>query len=387
MSRLPLRKEKNCLNCGHFVKERFCPNCGQENAINRPSFHYLFTHFAGDLVHYDSGFWKTMRTLLFKPGRIIRDYLDGKRKTYMPPVKLYIFMSFVAFFLPHILPSFSDKDDVVKEFQGIEVAGYENVTTVEKLDSIQKILPENEKLDSLELEILKSIIKSRGKNGKSATDKDEISFKSGNKYELKRTDEEGFTFNEDYKNIKTTVAFDSIHESLSRDKKMNRFYRPMARKLIELDERGLYDEHKLSREFENTFIHNLPKVLFFYLPVFAFLLWLFHSKKKWLYYDHGIFTLYYFSFLLILTVVNILLNWMLLVIDNYMATDLTNYIGFPFFLLTFGYAFFYFFRSHSRVYQERKLISRTKSFLLFWLNTLFVMLILSGYTILTFMLI
>lgn len=59
MSRLPLRKEKNCLNCGHFVKERFCPNCGQENAINRPSFHYLFTHFAGDLVHYDSGFWKT----------------------------------------------------------------------------------------------------------------------------------------------------------------------------------------------------------------------------------------------------------------------------------------------------------------------------------------
>src|SRR5690606_29216275 len=106
MSHHKLRKEKNCLNCGATVEERFCPKCGQENAINRPSFHYLFTHFFEDLFHYDSGFWKTVKNLLFRPGIIIKEYLSGKRKSFVPPVKLYIFISFAAFFIPFILPDF-----------------------------------------------------------------------------------------------------------------------------------------------------------------------------------------------------------------------------------------------------------------------------------------
>src|SRR5690606_4964667 len=160
MSNSTLRKEKDCLNCGAKVEERFCPKCGQENTINRPSFHYLFTHFFEDLLHYDSGFWKMMKTLIFKPGIIVKEYLAGKRKTFVPPVKLYIFISFITFFLPHILPDFgnenqteeTEKDESASKpdsnsgFEGIEIAGVKNVKTVEQLDSIQKSLPENKKI-------------------------------------------------------------------------------------------------------------------------------------------------------------------------------------------------------------------------------------------------
>ena len=135
--------------------------------------------------------------------------------------------------------------------------------------------------------------------------------------------------------------------------------------------------------------HNLSKVLFIYLPFFAFFLWLFHSKKKWLYYDHGIFTLYYFSFLLVLITFNILVNWMTTSISLLIPSleNIFTLISLFVNLFSGGYAFFYFFRAHSRVYGERKLISRVKSFSLFWINSFFILLILMVYTLFTFMMI
>src|SRR5690606_8515560 len=138
----------------------------------------------------------------------------------------------------------------------------------------------------------------------------------------------------------------------------------MFYKLIEIRKKERETGQKFSTVFWDKFINNLPKALFFYLTFFAFFLWIFHSKKKWLYYDHGIFTL-----------------------DSYFSTDLTNYVGFPVFLVSFGYSFFYFFRSHSRVYGESKVISRLKSFVLFWVNWIFILIILMIYTLVTFFII
>ena len=106
MSHGKLREEKNCLNCGHIVEEKFCPNCGQENTETRRPFHYLFSHFIEDLTHYDGQFWGTIKNLLFKPGKLTQTYLEGKRQRYVPPVKLYIFISFITFFLFSIIPPF-----------------------------------------------------------------------------------------------------------------------------------------------------------------------------------------------------------------------------------------------------------------------------------------
>ncbi|MGM5630438.1 DUF3667 domain-containing protein [Apibacter raozihei] len=70
---------------------------------------YLFKHFAEDLVHYDSKFWQTIKYLLFYPGKLTNDYLSGKRKSQVAPVKLYIFISFLTFFVTAILPDFTTK--------------------------------------------------------------------------------------------------------------------------------------------------------------------------------------------------------------------------------------------------------------------------------------
>src|SRR5690606_11462970 len=88
------------------------PKCGQENIETRQSFHYLFTHFIEDLVHYDGSFWKTLKNLLFKPGILTREYLKGKRKEYVAPVKLYLFISFFVFFVGGIINTFTTKYDL-----------------------------------------------------------------------------------------------------------------------------------------------------------------------------------------------------------------------------------------------------------------------------------
>ena len=107
MSHGKIRNEKNCLNCNENVEKRFCPKCGQENIETRQPFHYLFTHFVEDFTHYDGQFWGTMKNLLFKPGKLTTIYLSGKRQQYVPPVKLYIFVSFITFFLFALFPPFS----------------------------------------------------------------------------------------------------------------------------------------------------------------------------------------------------------------------------------------------------------------------------------------
>ncbi|MGO4817691.1 DUF3667 domain-containing protein [Flavobacterium sp. W22_SRS_FP1] len=98
MSKNPLRKDKTCLNCRYVVENRFCSNCGQENIDTRKSFHQLFIHFFEDLTHYENAFWKTIKNLLLKPASLTKAYLSGKRLSYLAPIRLYVFISFITFF-------------------------------------------------------------------------------------------------------------------------------------------------------------------------------------------------------------------------------------------------------------------------------------------------
>jgi hypothetical protein len=76
----------------------YCASCGQRV---EPPLHSLwhFTKVATeDLTHADSRLWRTLGALLFRPGYLTREFLDGRRAGYLPPVRLYLVIS-VVFFL------------------------------------------------------------------------------------------------------------------------------------------------------------------------------------------------------------------------------------------------------------------------------------------------
>ena len=58
-----------------------------------------------DVLDLDSRFMRTLKPLLFKPGRLTRDYMNGRRFRYAPPMRVYIFSSIVFFLLAALLSS------------------------------------------------------------------------------------------------------------------------------------------------------------------------------------------------------------------------------------------------------------------------------------------
>ncbi len=307
-----LRADKTCLNCRRVVPERFCTHCGQENVQPRKPFYYLFTHFVEDLVHYDSSFYKTVKSLLFRPGGLTLEYLSGRRKTYVPPVKLYIFINFVTFFMVSLFYAGQNSDE-------------DRAPVVAKSSTANL-------------------------NDTLARKHTPAALRLG-----------------DYRSLREMDSVEALKPEAQRMTGLKYWY---TRKVARAQEK--YTVEQLQERFYEKFMATVPKAIFLYLPVFAFVLWVFQSKKRWLYYDHGVFTLHYFSFLLltfsILATVEELTDFSDLISD---------WMWLPWVLLL-GYWVFYFFRAHRRVYRESKLVSRTKSLAMFVVNLSLIVIFIVG---------
>ncbi|MBT8048518.1 MAG: DUF3667 domain-containing protein [Xanthomonadales bacterium] len=99
----------DCLNCGTDLKGPFCYFCGQPDKNLMRFFPALMRELLEDTLDFDSRFLRTLKPLLFKPGKLTRDYLDGRRFRYVPPLRLYIFSSIAFFFLAAMLTNASLK--------------------------------------------------------------------------------------------------------------------------------------------------------------------------------------------------------------------------------------------------------------------------------------
>jgi len=103
-SKLTLKESRlagsaDCMNCGTELMGPFCHYCGQPDKNLMRFFPALLRELLEDFMDFDSRFMRTLKPLLFKPGKLTRDYLDGRRFRYVPPLRLYIFSSIALFFL------------------------------------------------------------------------------------------------------------------------------------------------------------------------------------------------------------------------------------------------------------------------------------------------
>ena len=94
-------KTEICLNCETHLRpeDNYCPNCGQKNTTHIIPLKHILLETFEDFFHFDTKLWNTIKTTFAHPGKITRDYLEGKRARYVPPVKFYIFISFIFFLL------------------------------------------------------------------------------------------------------------------------------------------------------------------------------------------------------------------------------------------------------------------------------------------------
>jgi hypothetical protein len=88
----------SCLNCGADLAglrpaARFCPACGQETQVLPPTLGEFAQQFGGAYLSTEGALWRTLKLLLFKPGELTRQYLAGRRKHYVLPLRLYLTVS------------------------------------------------------------------------------------------------------------------------------------------------------------------------------------------------------------------------------------------------------------------------------------------------------
>jgi hypothetical protein len=88
-----------CPNCGTPVSGNFCSSCGQETKLHVPSAGEFLHEFVGHYVALEGKLWKTLVLLLFRPGRLTLEYLQGRRARYVLPLRLYLTFSLVFFAL------------------------------------------------------------------------------------------------------------------------------------------------------------------------------------------------------------------------------------------------------------------------------------------------
>ena len=75
-----------CLNCGATVDENFCPRCGQKAGVKKLTWDSFIEEIFHFFTHIEKGFLKTSKQLILRPGKLCKDYFDGKRKSYHKPV-------------------------------------------------------------------------------------------------------------------------------------------------------------------------------------------------------------------------------------------------------------------------------------------------------------
>jgi len=99
-----LKAAKMCLNCGSTLSGQYCGNCGQRAATRLISIWQLLREAFGDLLELDSRLWRTLIPLTIRPGKLTRDYLEGRRARFMPPFRTYLVLSIIFFLVAFFDP-------------------------------------------------------------------------------------------------------------------------------------------------------------------------------------------------------------------------------------------------------------------------------------------
>jgi hypothetical protein len=303
LSRKHIRQDKTCLNCGAIAQERYCTRCGQENVEPRETVGHLIGHFFADITHFDSKFFTTLKDLVFRPGFLTREYISGKRTRYLNPIRMYVFISALFFLAMYA--------EMKEKTPRLSSTGAANLYRQHFADSLRGSVREGrmEGQDSSR----------NGGGNRSTADSvrgvviDEIASRLDTAEGL-APNEESFYMGFDGATVavdlaenkyKTLREYDSVQRALPDTAKDAGIMRWFLRNNVRLKEKtgGRSRVH-----IEGDVRHTIPKLMFVLLPLFALYIGWFHSRKKYYYVQHAIFSIHFHSFVFLLLLVSILLT-------------------------------------------------------------------------------
>lgn len=259
---------KYCPNCGAEVHGRYCHECGQDQKHYRVSVRHILNDFTSDYLTIDSKLFRSIIPLLFKPGYLTNQYLNGKRVSFIRPLRMYLFASFVFFFVLSI--SSNKLININGSTQQMSPADSAIVdSSLQRLDKQLGGILDSTEIQQLKSRFSKDVAPQASDSAK--TDSSGL-LRSVNMRQNSHTKDLTFRFKFRGKPYKYTIN---------------------------------------QKTFRRDFINNLPTMMFFLLPIFALYLKLLYIRRNRLYVEHLVFSLYTHAFIFLVETVIILLPWSL----------------------------------------------------------------------------
>ncbi len=326
------RKEKICLNCNAAIYGRYCHVCGQENIEPKEKFWHIANHFIEDVTHFDGKFFSTLKYLLFRPGFLSKEYLRGRRVSYLHPIRMYVFTSAVFFFIYFFI--------------------HQQHKTKKKEDGINQLAA-----------VLKDTAQKKIKDSLQKTKDTAIAYT----YKVADTSKKSHIkvnvgLPENYNIVELHSSDDGINDSVTNKK---------AGFLVKAI--------KKYRDNQEEIQHKVPQVMFCTLPLMGLvLLFLYRKQKQLLYVSHLIFIIHLFNAIYIMYLVQYGVDYLGQHFWTEFFKALSSIIG----LLSF----FYVYKSLRNFYRQRRFKTFVKCcllFMFFWIIFLFVYVVIISPTLYT----
>ncbi|MBP6902478.1 MAG: DUF3667 domain-containing protein [Burkholderiaceae bacterium] len=120
MSDAPSRT--HCANCGQPLPQPplpFCGHCGQETRLRAPTLVEFLQQFGGAYLSTEGALWRSLKLLLLKPGALTVEYLRGRRRHYVLPLRLYLTISVLVLLAMRLMAHVDlNIDDVRSKIDG-----------------------------------------------------------------------------------------------------------------------------------------------------------------------------------------------------------------------------------------------------------------------------
>ena len=89
---------EKCPNCSAMLYGKYCHACGQKvpEPGDRTILHFIYQFF-GSAFFLENNFLKNLWILIRKPGQIPLDFIEGRRKRWMPPFSLFLLINLFYF--------------------------------------------------------------------------------------------------------------------------------------------------------------------------------------------------------------------------------------------------------------------------------------------------
>lgn len=290
-------KGLECLNCRQPLtgNENFCSYCGQNNSTKKLSFGHFLNNLFNGFLSYDSRFWSTFIPLLTKPGRVSKDYIEGKRARFVNPFQLYLHVSIIFFLILGISNKIDSSNitknitQATKNIDSLKQTNQQQVDTIVK--NVQNEIVKNSPNDSTSTKIISNIGDVIRLSSNSIPNS--IGENKEYQYHIQKDTLGSISFAnkiEDFQHyyskhpkLTTKIALDSLGYNQTF---WNGFYYQQVingnQNFKKLQENG-------SKEYWNKLFSYVSVALFIFLPVFTLFLMIVYWRKKFSYMEHLVF--------------------------------------------------------------------------------------------------